>query len=993
MQTVSSLAERLDMSPEEAVETLRYMLFDVEGVDSQIDDEQCDLLIDIDDDRSIADKFREKKLKEQEKAKARAKKAAAKKKTAAKKKAKADEEKKEVAEILPPELPVEPEKPSEISPAAEIIAHEESAAEAPTEVQHAPPAEVTQPTQKEGTPETADKKAHVELPAEPTEPEPVAKAETPESEAKPVEPRPEKKAKPQKKKSAEKVKSTIQIGAAAEKEEPAIRILRADGTAIDTPETAELPSEEIETEEETEEPETGLLAEAERQQEEEEERRVREAARSTVKPDPAVVAEVKRKAAERMQQKARKSIEERSGAPTAPAPAPKPKHKTSADRAGQSDDSRKSKRAVRSGPTGKTARKRIKKAERARNEEAMRREAAAAVREFQAGGAGPKRKKRRRDRDGDSGDAEKSMQPAVIQVDETLTVEELAEQMDVPVNDLILELMDYNIMATKNQALDINLIRKICEPQGFEVESIIPEEEELLTEEPDEPTDLVPRAPVITVMGHVDHGKTSLLDFVRKASVADGEVGGITQHIAAYEAQVNNGRVVFLDTPGHEAFTQMRARGAQATDVVVLVVAADDGIMPQTVEAIDHAKSAEVPIVVAVNKCDKPDAQPDRLRQELTQYELVPEEWGGQTIMKNISAKFGDGVDELMELLALEADLLELKANPKKSARGVVIESEISRGQGPVAWVLVQTGTLRAGDVYLAGTAYGRVRAMYNSRMETVEEAGPSTPVLVTGFSEPPDAGDQFHVVPDERIARSIAGKRADVARHRQEATAKHMTLEDFHERMLAGGKNELPIVIKADVQGSVEVLQSSLSKLGNEEVLTRVVHSGVGSINESDVLLASASDAVIVGYHVSPNPRAARLAEQEGVDIRTYQIIYEAIDDVRKALEGMLTPETREVVIGHVEIRQVFRSSALGNIAGCYVRDGEVTRNSRVRVIRNDETIFDGKIGTLRRLKDDVRSVQSGYECGIKIEGFDDIEEGDIIEAYRVESVAKTLA
>jgi translation initiation factor IF-2 len=437
----------------------------------------------------------------------------------------------------------------------------------------------------------------------------------------------------------------------------------------------------------------------------------------------------------------------------------------------------------------------------------------------------------------------------------------------------------------------------------------------------------------------------------------------------------------------------MRARGAQSTDVVVLVVAADDGVMPQTREAIDHARAAEVPIVVAINKCDKPDAQPDRIRQELSQLDLLCEEWGGKTIMKEVSAKTGQGVDELMEHLALETEMLELRANPDKAARGVVVESEISRGQGPVAWVLVQEGTLRQGDVYLAGKAFGRVRAMLNYRGEMIEEAGPATPVVVTGFSEPPDAGDPFIAMQDERIARGIATKRADLARHRQDRAMRRVTLEDFHDRLQAGEKHELNVVIKADVQGSVDVFGSSLSKIGNEEVSVRVVHAGVGSINESDVLLASASDAVIIGFHVTANARVQKMAEQEGVEVRTYRVIYEAIEDVRQALEGLLEPETREVVTGHAEVRQLFRSSAVGTIAGSYVTDGQIERNSRVRVVRDGTVVHEGRIGSLRRGKEDARSLQSGFECGITLDNFDDVKEGDVLEAFRMESVAKTLA
>jgi translation initiation factor IF-2 len=501
------------------------------------------------------------------------------------------------------------------------------------------------------------------------------------------------------------------------------------------------------------------------------------------------------------------------------------------------------------------------------------------------------------------------------------------------------------------------------------------------------------RNPVVTVMGHVDHGKTTLLDKVRTANVAAGEAGGITQHIAAYHVELPTGGVTFLDTPGHEAFTQMRARGAHVTDVVVLVVAANDGVKPQTIEAIDHAKAAEVPIVVAINKCDLGNAQPDRVRQELTQYGLLDEQWGGKTVMKDISAKMGVGVEDLMELLVIQAEMLDLKANPTKRAKGAIIESEITIGLGPVAWVLVQNGTLRVGDAFLAGTTYGRVRSMTNSKGEEIQEAGPSMPVVVTGFNSPPDAGDVFIVTQEERLARSIAEKRAAAQRLKKGPAVKHMTLEDFHARVAGSEQKTLQVIVKGDVQGSVDVLVTSLAKLGNEEVKVTVVHSGVGAVNESDVLLASASDAVVIGFHVTANPKVKKLAEAEGVDIRTYRIIYEMLEEIRSALEGLLTPDKKEVVTGHIEVRRIFHSSALGNIAGCYVQDGEVTRGVSARLIRDGVIVYQGRIDSLRREKDDARSVSTGFECGLKLEKYDDIQVGDIVEVFKIEQVAKILA
>ena len=934
MQTVSSLADRLGMTPELAVEKLRYMLIEVEGAEAEISDDACDLLIEAADDPEAADRVRNAKLLEQEKVQKRTErlKEAARKKAAAKKKAD------EAAET---QKPVAKKKAAARGKEGEVDAVEAPAGD---DSGHAV-AEIIRDESSEVVVE---------------EPAPVPVPEVEVEAAPPKAPEPKKK-QPEKPKAPE-----IVIGSAVERVEPVVEVVRADGTHVPAAQaeaileaTAVHPLAEIEEEEET----SPVFAEAERRQEEEEERKAQLIAKPLAKPDPAVVAEVQRRAAERI-------------------------HKLQQQRALES-------RKV--GHTGKTARKRQKQAEKQRTVDTMRRNAAAAVREYQASGIGmgPRKRKRRRTREDmpDMEGVEDISEIQVIQVEEGMTVEALANELDLPVNDIILDLMDLNILANKNQVLGIDMIRQIVEPRGIQVEAIIPGEDEVLAEEPDAPEDLRPRAPVVTVMGHVDHGKTSLLDRVREANVAGGEAGGITQHIAAYDHRIGDKRVVFLDTPGHEAFTQMRSRCAQITDIVVLVVAADDGVMPQTIEAIDHAKAADVPIVVAINKCDKPDAQPERIRQELTRFELLDEAWGGKTIIKNISAKLDQGVGELMELLVLEAEMLELKGNPNKRGRGVVVESEISRGQGPAAWLLVKNGTLRVGDAFLAGQTYGRVRSMHNSRGESILEAGPATPVVVTGFNVLPDAGDQFVAVQDERVARIIAEKRADIVRQKQRDKTRRVTLEDFHLLLEAGDTHELNVVLKADVQGSVDVLESSFSKVGNQEVHVRLVHSGVGGINESDVLLASASNAVILGFHVTASPRAQKLAEQEGVDVRTYRVIYEAIEDVRLALEGLLTPESREVVTGHIEIRQVFRSSAHGNIAGCYVLDGEVHRGSPARVSRDNVVVYQGKIGTLRREKDDARTVAAGFECGLKLENFEDIKIGDIIELYRVDSVAKTLA
>ena len=946
MQTVATLADRLEMSPDDAVEKLRYMLFEIENADAVLTDEQADQLIEVSDDPGKADEYRDAKLKEAEKEKKRkenarkaAQKGAAKRKAAAAKKreakAKAAAKKKAVpktagdeaetpaAEILPPEKAKEGDESEEAAQVAEILPSEES---------------VTSPT---------------------------------EDESKVKETKEKKKSKKSEKQAA--AEPSFKIGTAIDHEEAVVQIVRADGTHLEGP-AAEILDDKPIVEDEVEETETSTaLAEAERRQEEEEKKQARLAQRSHIKPDPEVVAEVRRRAAERMQKLGPKPGRIQPGGDS---PSPTPQS-----------------RGGRGGSKG--PRKKQKKQDKARADENLRRDAAAAIKEYQAGLGSGRKRKRRRSKDGDMDDtASAEMAPnVIIEIEENTTLEKLGEKMDVPVNELILALMDENILANKNQVLAFDNMQSLADQFGYELQAVIPEETAIMSEKPDDPADLLPRAPVVTVMGHVDHGKTTLLDRIRTANVAEGEVGGITQHIAAYDVPIGENRVTFLDTPGHEAFTAMRARGAQATDIVILVVAADDGVMPQTIEAIDHAKAAEVPIVVAVNKCDKPEANSERIRQELSRFELMDEKWGGKTIIKDISAKMGEGIDELLELLVLEAEMLELKANPNRDARGVVVESEISRGHGPVAWVLVRNGTLRLGDTFLAGTTVGRVRTMTSSRGESLKEAGPSTPVLVTGFDYPPDAGDQFLALPDERTAKVIAEQRQQRQKQRQGKGVRHITLEDFHLQLETGEKHELRVVLKADVQGSVDVLQSSLAKAGNEEVSVSVVHSGVGSVNESDVLLASASDAVVIGFHVTANTKTQKLAEQEGVEIRTYQIIYEVIDEVRRALEGLLTPDQREVITGHAEIRQIFRSSAIGNIAGSYVLDGEIQRNSLIRLVRDGVVVHEGRLNTLKREKEDVRAVQTGFECGIKIESYEDIKEGDVIEAFRSEAVAKTLS
>ncbi|HET9250631.1 MAG TPA: translation initiation factor IF-2 [Candidatus Eisenbacteria bacterium] len=584
--------------------------------------------------------------------------------------------------------------------------------------------------------------------------------------------------------------------------------------------------------------------------------------------------------------------------------------------------------------------------------------------------------------------------PRVIRVSEFISVAELAGHLEVKPQEVIATCMQLGIMANINRRLDRDSIMAVADEFGFEVEFVSElgeVEEEVAVEET---TVLHPRPPVVTIMGHVDHGKTSLLDYIRKTNVIAGEAGGITQHIGAYEVELpSRDKITFLDTPGHEAFTAMRARGAQVTDIVVLVVAADDRVMPQTIEAIDHARAANVPILVAINKIDLPGANVEMVRQDLSKQNLLVEEWGGKTIAVPISAKQGTGVEKLLEMILLQAELLELKADPSKSARGVVIESRVEQGRGIVASVLVQKGTLRIGDPFVAGSTSGKVRAMTNERGARVAEAGPSTPVEVLGWSAAPQAGDTFAVMEDEREARELAGKRGQLQREQEFRLFKHVTLTDLYSQIKAGKVSDLLVVLKGDVDGSVEALEDSLTKLSTDEVQLRVIHRGVGQITESDVLLAAASNAVIIGFHVKPDPRATELAAKEKVDVRLYEIIYEVVADVKDAMSGLLKPEIRESVVGSAEVRQVFRTTKSGVVAGCMVLSGNIQRSARARLQREGAVVWDGKIESLRRFKDDVREVAAGYECGIALEGRDDIKEKDVIEAYVLEEVARRLS
>lgn len=573
-----------------------------------------------------------------------------------------------------------------------------------------------------------------------------------------------------------------------------------------------------------------------------------------------------------------------------------------------------------------------------------------------------------------------------------MTVGETAKLLHKDASEVIKKLIQMGVMATINQELDIDTILLLAGEFGVEVEvKIVVEDDRFETvEENDDPADLKSRPPVVTIMGHVDHGKTTLLDAIRSTNVTGGEAGGITQHIGAYQVEINNKKITFLDTPGHEAFTAMRARGAQITDITIIVVAADDGVMPQTVEAINHAKAAELPIIVAVNKIDKPDANPDKVKQELTEYGLVPEEWGGDTIFVNVSAKQRMGLEDLLEMILLVAEVNEYKANPDKRARGAVIEAELDKGRGPVARVLVQHGTLKVGDAFVAGNCFGRVRAMVNDKGRRLKEAGPSTPVEITGLTEVPLAGDPFMVFEDERKARSIAEKRAITQRQSDLGSNVRVTLDDLFKHIKDGEIKDLNVIIKGDVQGSVEALKGSLSKIEVEGVRVKIIHSGAGAITESDIILAAASNAIVIGFNVRPDPQAGATAEQEKVDIRLHRVIYNVIEEIEQAMKGMLDPEYKEVVIGHAEVRNLFKISKVGTIAGCMVTSGKIARNAEVRLIRDGIVIHEGKIDTLKRFKDDAKEVAQGYECGITLESYNDVKEGDVIEAFIMETVER---
>ncbi|WP_421923340.1 translation initiation factor IF-2 [Paenibacillus luteus] len=582
--------------------------------------------------------------------------------------------------------------------------------------------------------------------------------------------------------------------------------------------------------------------------------------------------------------------------------------------------------------------------------------------------------------------------PKKIIVRGTMTVGELAKLLHKDASEVIKKLIFLGVMATINQEIDMDAIHLIATDYGVEVEVKIPVEEDSFetVEESDEDADLVSRPPVVTIMGHVDHGKTTLLDAIRKTNVTGGEAGGITQHIGAYQVEINHKKITFLDTPGHEAFTLMRARGAQVTDITIIVVAADDGIMPQTIEAINHAKAAGVPIIVAVNKIDKPEANTEKIKQEMTEYELVPEEWGGDTIFVEVSAKQRIGLEGLLEMILLVAEVNDYKANPNKRARATVIEAELDKGKGPVARILVQHGTLKIGDAFVAGNCFGRIRAMVNDKGRRLKEVGPSTPVEITGLTEVPQAGDPFMVFEDERKARDIADRRSIKQRQSDMGANTRVTLDDLYNHIKDGEIKDLNVIIKSDVQGSSEALKGSLAKIDIEGVRVKIIHSGVGAITESDIILASASNAIVIGFNVRPDPQAEATIAQEKVDVRMHRVIYNVIDEIEQAMKGMLDPIYKEVVIGHAEVRNVFKVTKVGAIAGCMITSGKIIRNAEARLIRGGIVVFTGKIESLKRFKDDVKEVAQGYECGITLDRFNDVREGDTIEAFVMETVER---
>ena len=663
------------------------------------------------------------------------------------------------------------------------------------------------------------------------------------------------------------------------------------------------------------------------------------------------------------------------------------KQKTEAKPAARKKDETASAQAEKG--EGRGRRRRGKKKKKAK---ADQKEVEASVRRTIAQMDGTRTRRRRRRGDREEGEADDEA-PNVIRVPEFISAGELAEHLSVSPTEIVSKCLQLGLMITINQRLDMDTLMTVASEFGFDVEEQSEYGLEYIEEdEEDDDAILESRPPVVTIMGHVDHGKTSLLDYIRESNVIAGEAGGITQHIGAYEVDLEGGRITFLDTPGHEAFSAMRARGTQVTDIVILVVAADEEVMPQTIEAIDHARAAEVPIIVALNKMDLETARPDRIKEQLSQHGLLVEDWGGDIIACEVSALTGAGVDHILEMVLLQSEMLDLKANRDRRAQGVVVEAELDRGRGTLATVLIQQGKLQVGEPFVSGQFSGRVRALLNERGARIEEAGPSTPVQIMGFSGMPQVGDTFAVVESESLAREIGSRRRQMRREHEFRQARPITLEDIYDQIKEGEIQELPVIVKGDVGGSVEALSDSLLRLENDEVKIRIIHTGIGAINESDVLLATASNAIIIGFHVRPNAQARALADREKVDIRLYDIIYRVIQDVTDALEGMLKPDIEEEVVGVVEVREIFRAPRVGTIAGCYVQSGNVARNANIRLIRDGIVVYESTVGSLRRFKEDVREVQSGFECGLTVEGFQDIKQADTIEVYETREVARQL-
>jgi len=647
---------------------------------------------------------------------------------------------------------------------------------------------------------------------------------------------------------------------------------------------------------------------------------------------------------------------------------------------------------------GKTVKKKRKPVRQEVSEEDVQRQIKDTLARLTSKGKSKASKYRREKRDAVSQrikeeEEKQELERNVLKVTEFVTVNELSSMMDISSTDVISKCMELGLFVSINQRLDAETLALVSDEFGYEINFISADLQETITEEDDDPDDLVSRPPIVTVMGHVDHGKTKLLDYVRNANVIDEEAGGITQHIGAYSVSLEDGRdITFLDTPGHEAFTAMRARGAQATDVVIIVVAADDGVMPQTTEAINHAQAAGVPIVFAINKIDKSTANPDKIKEELGKMNFMVEEWGGKYQSQEISAKNGINIEELLEKVLLEAEMLELKANPSRTATGTVIESTLDKGRGYVATILVQNGTLKIGDLVLAGVNFGHVKAMYNERGKKIKSVGPSEPVLIMGLNGAPQAGDRFNVMESDKEAKEIATKREQLQREQEVRTQKHITLDEIGRRIAIGNFQELNVIVKGDVDGSIEALTDSLVKLSTEEIQVKVIHKAVGQIKETDVSLAAASNAIIIGFQVRPSLGARKLAEKEEIDIRIYSVIYDAIEELKSAMEGMLSPEIKEEIIATVEVREIFKITKVGTVAGCMVKDGKIFRNTRVRVIREGIVVYTGLLGSLKRFKEDVKEVASGYECGLNIENFNDIKVGDIIEGYKEVEVKKKL-